>query len=149
MLCDLDHFKHINDRFGHPAGDRCLQTFAERAVRVLPNSAVLGRYGGEEFVVLVSEVNLTGARAIAERLRLEVADTPVVVDGEVIALTVSIGIASFDDANSSALTTLLARVDAALYRAKAAGRNCVIEAETGNLLTFERRASPNRDEHHG
>ncbi len=148
MLCDLDHFKHINDRFGHPAGDRCLQAFAERAVRVLPNSAVLGRYGGEEFVVLLNEANVTAARAIAERLRLEVADTPIVVDDEAIVLTVSIGLTVFDSGNSSALATLLTRVDAALYRAKAAGRNCVVEAEAGNPLTFERRVSSNRDEHH-
>lgn len=133
MLCDLDHFKHINDRFGHPVGDRCLQAFAERALRVLPTSAELGRYGGEEFVVLLYESDPAAVRAVAERLRLEVADTPVVVDSEVITLTVSIGLVGFDGTNSSSLATLLARADAALYRAKAEGRNCIVEAEPANL----------------
>ncbi len=144
LLCDLDHFKLVNDRFGHAAGDRCLQAFAERAQRVLPNSAELGRYGGEEFVVLLHESDLAAVRVIAERLRREVGDTPVVVDGHAIPLTVSIGMAGFDGVNSLVLATLLARVDAALYRAKAEGRNRVVEAQTGNLTTFERRADPTR-----
>ncbi|GMU44174.1 MAG: hypothetical protein AMXMBFR25_21600 [Lysobacterales bacterium] len=128
LLCDLDHFKRINDHFGHPVGDRCLQIFVERAGRVLPSSAELGRYGGEEFLVLLTA---TGAQALAlaERLRRELADAPAVVGEHRIELTVSIGVADIAPFSLPTTASLLARADSALYRAKAEGRNRVIVAE--------------------
>lgn len=128
LLCDLDHFKRINDRYGHPAGDRCLLAFVERTLRVLPAGDELGRYGGEEFVVLLRGVDVSVAWAIAERLRRELADTPVVVGEEVIPVTVSIGLTMLDASTLPDSVGLIARADAALYRAKADGRNRVVDA---------------------
>lgn len=127
LICDLDHFKRINDRWGHPIGDRCLQAFAERAARVLPGSADLARFGGEEFVILLKE---TGPLTLelAERLRREIGEVPVVVDGEVIALSVSIGLVGIGPDTRPDLAELFKRADAALYWAKAEGRNRVVDA---------------------
>lgn len=128
LMCDLDHFKRINDGFGHSAGDRCLQIFVERAERVLAETCELGRYGGEEFVVLLTATG-TQARLLAERLRQELADTPVLVDEHRINLTVSIGMADIAPFSLPTTASLFALADAALYRAKAEGRNRVIMAD--------------------
>lgn len=128
LICDLDHFKRINDRWGHPVGDRCLQAFAERAARLLPGTAELGRLGGEEFVILLRETG-TAALGLAEQLRREIAEVPVVVGDEVIALSVSIGLVGIEPGADSSIAGLLKQADAALYWAKAEGRNRVLVAE--------------------
>lgn len=125
LFCDLDHFKQINDRHGHPAGDRCLQAFAERAARVLPDDALIGRYGGEEFAILLTGTDPAVARAGAERLRAEIAAAPVVVGQSSIPLRVSIGATCIAPATEHSAQQVLADADAAVYRAKAAGRDRV------------------------
>jgi len=124
MMLDLDHFKKINDKYGHPIGDQVLREFAIRCRKIVREADLLGRYGGEELIILLPETDLVPALQVAERLCLSIAKTPIkVVDFE-ISVTVSIGVASKDD-NTSHLETLIARADQAMYIAKHKGRNCV------------------------
>lgn len=119
LMMDLDHFKEVNDRHGHLVGDRVLTGFVARVIALLRRPDRFGRFGGEEFVALLPETSLQEALIVAERIRAEVAAG----SGQP-SCTVSIGVAVSrpDDAS---LDVLLARADAALYHAKAAGRNCV------------------------
>lgn len=123
LMLDLDHFKTINDAHGHQMGDQVLAEFAQRLQSVLRKPAILGRYGGEEFVVLLPETSPDEARLVAQRL-LEVAASQSVLPH----CTVSIGLASFQHAGDDTLQALISRADAALYRAKRLGRNRVEEA---------------------
>lgn len=126
LLLDADHFKAINDTYGHDAGDRVLQSLANVCIRELRDVDVLGRFGGEEFTVTLPETSIETALEAAERLRISLADTPVMLDdGQMIRYTVSIGAASLKNASES-LTELLNRADSALYKAKEAGRNRVV-----------------------
>ncbi|HEY0839679.1 MAG TPA: GGDEF domain-containing protein [Vulgatibacter sp.] len=127
LMMDLDHFKEVNDTFGHPAGDAALRHFAAVVSSALRSTDVFGRYGGEEFVVLIPGASASHARAAAERLRALVAASPVSFEGREIPLTVSVGIA-WEDAAESGFVALLGRADAALYLAKDGGRDRVIEA---------------------
>jgi diguanylate cyclase (GGDEF)-like protein len=120
LLCDLDRFKAINDRFGHAAGDQCLRHFARVFQQALQGHGVCGRYGGEEFLALLPGHDLEGGFAVAEALRRSVERSPVDVQGVRLALTVSSGIARLGAAGPAAA---LAAADRALYRAKDRGRN--------------------------
>lgn len=132
LMIDIDHFKQINDRFGHGQGDRVLAAVAGALQSGLRHGALLGRVGGEEFAVLLPETGAAEAARAAERLRLRVAalvqpDGPG-ADGALAwphAITASFGLAVREAAEPDSLETLLARADAALYAAKAAGRNLV------------------------
>jgi diguanylate cyclase (GGDEF)-like protein len=126
MLLDLDHFKAINDRFGHATGDACLQRFAEVLQVGRGGVATFGRYGGEEFIAIVASPDVAAARALAERLRMDTERLRLDRAGVRVALTVSIGFAPIVDGAAAAL----AAADRALYRAKASGRNRV-EMEPG------------------
>jgi len=128
LFIDLDHFKEINDTFGHPAGDACLHAIVGPIQAELRNSDVIGRYGGEEFVVILSSADAGAARPIAERILRRVADVRVTGYGEPISLTCSIGIATSDMLGVWG-QHLIARADAAVYVAKRAGRNRVQFAE--------------------
>ena len=128
LMLDADHFKRINDAFGHQTGDEVLRELALRLQAPLPSSARLGRYGGEEFLVVLPDLTHDGARAVAERLRAGAgepfaAGSPLAAAG-IGRLSVSIGLAVFQGP-ADTLDALLARADAALYRAKAQGRNRV------------------------
>jgi diguanylate cyclase (GGDEF)-like protein len=125
MMLDLDHFKQVNDSYGHAIGDEVLHTVAERLKNALRQTDLLGRYGGEEFVVLLSETGPELARTVAERLRKSIADEPIVTSGPIIPLTVSIGVASLDG-DPADLSGLLNRADSAMYTAKNSGRNQVV-----------------------
>ncbi|MFI4948242.1 MAG: PleD family two-component system response regulator [Alphaproteobacteria bacterium] len=127
MLFDVDHFKKVNDRYGHPAGDEVLRELAERAVRQVRNVDLVGRLGGEEFVVVMPETSLSEAMLVAERLRLAMADEPFIVQGsgDRLPVTVSVGVAMTGEGTDT-METLLKRADDALYAAKKAGRNCII-----------------------
>ncbi|MDR7270528.1 diguanylate cyclase (GGDEF)-like protein [Pelomonas saccharophila] len=120
LMLDLDHFKQINDEHGHLVGDRVLADFVERAHAVLRRPAVLGRYGGEEFVALLPDTDAEQALAVAERLRASPA-----ADAALPRCHVSIGVATaqFEDT----LDSLINRADAGLYQAKARGRNQVVQ----------------------
>jgi diguanylate cyclase (GGDEF)-like protein len=125
-MLDLDHFKAINDSFGHSIGDMALQMAAaaiRSRVRVHDH---VGRYGGEEFVLVLPGTPLAGARRVAESVRDAIASVELETDSGPVTLTVSIGIAEW--CADETLDDVLGRADGALYRAKELGRNCVAEA---------------------
>ena len=123
-MLDADHFKSVNDRFGHNGGDKVLRSLVFSIRATLRDSDLIGRVGGEEFVVLSPGADLASAMRLAERVRSTVAETPLVIDGQSLTLTVSVGVAvaGLNDRDGAAL---LQRADAALYEAKRAGRNRV------------------------
>ena len=123
LMLDIDHFKRVNDHYGHATGDQALRKIAERCVTSARTVDLIGRYGGEEFVILLPETHLESARGVAERLRQLVADEAISTDAGPLRVTVSIGVAEASDHDT--LGTLIERADAALYEAKRAGRNCV------------------------
>jgi diguanylate cyclase (GGDEF)-like protein len=120
-MIDVDHFKRVNDTYGHPVGDEVLRAIVSRCQKAIRISDALGRYGGEEFVLVLPETALNEARVVAERVRNSVSGALVVVGDRALPITVSIGLASFQ--NKEKAEALLARADKALYAAKAAGRN--------------------------
>jgi len=124
LACDLDHFKSINDRFGHAVGDDALRLFAATASARIRASDVIGRLGGEEFAVIVAG-GLPEATIVAERIRSAFEQAGVEISGHRANATVSIGIATAF-APQAELEVLLTRADAALYRAKSSGRNRVM-----------------------
>src|SRR5438552_3286884 len=127
MMLDVDHFKRINDRHGHHVGDQVLRALAERCRRALRSVDVLGRYGGEEFaIVLPGTTQHNAATVLAERIRKRVADEPIKTDDGAVKVTVSVGVAELD-AEMRGPEDLLKRADAALYEAKQAVRNRVVE----------------------
>ncbi len=124
LFIDLDHFKQINDTFGHQAGDACLSAIVAPIQAELRQSDVVGRYGGEEFVVILSSADDAAAHPIAQRILERVAAVRVEGFGEPIALTCSIGVATSNTLGVWG-EQLIARADAAVYAAKRSGRNCV------------------------
>ena len=127
VICDLDHFKLINDTHGHAAGDLVLQMFAHIARGRLRLDDVIGRLGGEEFAIVMPNAGWEAAYAVAERIRLGFAEGRIPFDDEMVSTTVSAGVATAH--HSSTVGRLLAEADAALYRAKALGRNRVEVAD--------------------
>ena len=130
MIADLDHFKRVNDRFGHAVGDRVLRLFADTAVNCLRPEDLVGRLGGEEFVAILPGASADGAMAAAERVRAAFAAAAAEVETLPVGGSVSIGIASAR-AGACDLDQLVARADGALYLAKARGRNRVENAGDG------------------
>ena len=125
-MVDLDHFKQINDNYGHQAGDDVLQEAARRVNSVVREYDTVGRYGGEEFLVLLPDTPVEEATTIAERIRSILADSPISTrDGEQISATTSIGLATADPAFRGGMKDVIESADAALYRAKRSGRNRV------------------------
>ncbi len=120
LLLDIDHFKRVNDGYGHPAGDVVLTEFASRLRAELREGDVAGRWGGEEFLVVLPRTGSEGAFALAERLRLAIEATPMHADGVAISVTVSGGCAL---GPVGSVTELVGRADTLLYSAKGAGRN--------------------------
>ncbi len=126
LICDIDHFKHFNDEFGHDAGDAALQAVAETLQQYFRESDIPCRFGGEEFVVLMRDAVLEDAVAKAERLREAVQALDISYRDETLShLTISIGVSSLSDADTDA-ETLLRQADQALYAAKQSGRNRVL-----------------------
>lgn len=124
LFIDLDHFKSVNDRFGHARGDDCLRAVSTALRGVLSDADMFGRYGGEEFIAVLPGRDGAEARAVGERMRTAVENAEVRHEGQRVRLTVSIGIATRlrgEDAPAAAI----ARADKALYAAKRQGRNCV------------------------
>lgn len=128
ILIDADHFKRVNDEFGHLAGDEVLKDLARRTQAGLRTIDIAARFGGEEFVALLPSTPLAGALVVAERIRLDVMNHVVDVDGVSIAYTISIGVAEFT-ARSDTIEAVIKRADDALYRAKRTGRNRVCVEE--------------------
>ena len=125
VLLDVDHFKHINDTFGHAIGDLCLKQLVKRITPLLRETDFFARYGGEEFVALLPETPVDGARDVAEKIRSLIAKTEFLHKGETVRVTISLGVTQVLSSDTSA-TSLFERVDQALYAAKNAGRNRVV-----------------------
>jgi diguanylate cyclase (GGDEF)-like protein len=139
LLIDLDHFKSINDRFGHAIGDRVLELFAEIAQKNLRASDLLGRLGGEEFAAVLYDTPEAQAIEMAERLRLAFEQITQNVEGHEVAATMSVGLVHCQ-APMLDVPSLLAQADQALYFAKERGRNRVELANLGMVL--ERKDAP-------
>jgi diguanylate cyclase (GGDEF)-like protein len=128
LLIDVDNFKKLNDRYGHPEGDECLKKIAEQLSKILRRSSdTLARYGGEEFVAILPETTKESAQLIADAMRLSVEELKIKNEGSKVArvVTVSIGVCSENTTLNRPAEELLNAADAALYRAKKLGRNCV------------------------
>jgi two-component system, cell cycle response regulator len=127
LMFDIDHFKKVNDTFGHLAGDAVIRAIADLARRSVRAGDTLGRYGGEEFVVILRGIGLSGGVEIAERLRAAVAQHPVAFEGRQIPVTASGGVASLACCGAARnRTQLLSVADARLYKAKQGGRNRIM-----------------------
>jgi diguanylate cyclase (GGDEF)-like protein len=146
LMFDLDHFKSVNDRFGHSAGDEVLRLFARVTKASTRLDDIIGRFGGEEFIAIVPG-DIEVAEKIAERVRTAFENAGAVIENQPIAATVSIGAASSYDA-AMTVDALIAKADAALYRAKHEGRNRVVSTESesaserARLIAAARRARP-------
>jgi diguanylate cyclase (GGDEF)-like protein len=133
LALDVDQFKTVNDRFGHPAGDRVIKQIGDTLLRTLRGSDIVGRYGGDEFLVAMPGCDADTALALAEKLRRAVEDRCSVVAPESgrLAVTLSIGVCALEDQHASS-AELVDEADRALYAAKAAGRNRVVQAGSVN-----------------
>ncbi|GAA0810792.1 diguanylate cyclase [Colwellia sp. D2M02] len=127
IMLDLDHFKKLNDNYGHQGGDKALIDVTQIVKSVLRIEDVFGRYGGEEFAIILPETDIQGALDLAQRVCNTVAKTPVLFQEHIIQLSVSIGVSQLSD-NDTSYEKLIANADAALYQAKANGRNQVFNA---------------------
>jgi len=127
IICDLDHFKIVNDTHGHLAGDAALLSAATTMRSTLRGGDAFGRFGGEEFLAVLPETDLDSARHAAERLRRSLVDTPIAVpSGRNVTVTGSFGVASAEELGTDASAdALISLADTRLYQSKAAGRNCV------------------------
>lgn len=123
IVMDVDKFKAINDRYGHATGDQVIKALCEMVTQVIRKTDMLFRYGGEEFVVLMSNTGCDGALLLAERVRGEVEHMQVRIGANPVPVRVSLGVASLHSGEDG--QSLFDRADAALYQAKTAGRNCV------------------------
>jgi diguanylate cyclase (GGDEF)-like protein len=127
LMIDIDHFKQVNDRFGHEAGDRVLKFLANVLISAKRASDVVGRIGGEEFAILLPETSKEAALVIAERLRQLAQTCAPAIAGEKLDVTISIGVAAAS-IRTSGMETLCRQADQALYEAKRSGRNRVVAA---------------------
>ncbi|WP_176025342.1 GGDEF domain-containing protein [Azospirillum argentinense] len=130
LIADIDHFKRINDSRGHAAGDEALQRFVRTLDGALRPGDLIGRYGGEEFVVLLPNTALADASVVAERLRQRVAAQEMGSDGDSFRMTASFGVAPVAPDAPGGIDDALRVADAALYRAKAEGRNRVVPSQS-------------------
>ncbi len=134
IIMDLDHFKQVNDSYGHQKGDEILLEFSTIMKKFCRSNDVAARYGGEEFFLVLPETHIKGALHIAERIREEMADTKFQSKGKGFNVTVSCGIAEFDSARMQDGADLIKVSDIALYKAKHKGRNRTIQGTADDLL---------------
>ncbi len=126
IMLDIDHFKQVNDTFGHTVGDQVLHAVASRCLGILRVVDIIGRYGGEEIIMLLPETDGYRARQVAERLRWQFYNTPIPTDRGVVSITISLGVATVVKMVTLSLDQLIDRADQALYVAKQSGRNQVV-----------------------
>lgn len=125
IFYDLDHFKTVNDQFGHPAGDKALQKVTLAVQAMIRDTDILARYGGEEFCILLPETRQGNAAILAERIRRSVEELTIeLATGETLKLTISLGVAEYTETDT--ISALIERADRAVYQAKKAGRNCAV-----------------------
>ena len=144
LILDIDHFKRINDRFGHEAGDLALCRFVELVQAMMRESDVIARLGGEEFVVILPDTDEHAAMNLAERIRQHLSDSEFAVSGWPVPLLASIGVASLEPEISN-LETLLRETDRAMYEAKRTGRNRVVAASTLHAQPSLELSTPKRE----
>jgi two-component system chemotaxis family response regulator WspR len=132
VMADLDKFKSINDRFGHPTGDAVLQQASRRLIGAVRAYDHVGRYGGEEFLIVLPNCDGEQAGKLSERLRQSIAEPPMNAEGKELQVTCSFGVASTGASAGVTVAALVHAADDALYLAKEAGRNCV---QVGHLLS--------------
>ncbi len=138
LLFDADHFKRINDNYGHAVGDQVLIHLCRLSEAVMRENDMIARYGGEEFVILLPHTDLTGASELAHRIQQRLLEQPFKYEGQQVLVTVSIGVARFFPDQS--FTDLITDADKALYRAKQSGRNCVKLSERGPMLNLDEQS---------
>jgi diguanylate cyclase (GGDEF)-like protein len=136
LMFDVDDFKHINDTFGHAMGDQVLERVTQTVCAILRSADIFGRYGGDEFVILLPQTNAQEALLPAERIHASIAAMRIETDKGLLTVTISIGIAQtiLDVSQFDTVEKLFLRADKALYAAKQAGRNCTL-IYTGEMLT--------------
>ena len=136
VLCDLDDFKNVNDTYGHPVGDDALRAFAAALNATVREVDLAGRWGGEEFALVLPGTDAEGGAALAERARVKIEArdlrTP---DGRIVKLTSSFGVAAYPDC--AELADLVAAADSALYAAKNRGKNCVVVSAESSVAGFD------------
>jgi diguanylate cyclase (GGDEF)-like protein len=125
LMIDADHFKMINDRHGHLAGDQALKEISSIIQENVREIDIVGRFGGEEFCVVLSDTDLEGARVVAERIRKSAQKRVIKAFDSTLHVTLSIGLAMYPS-DGKLLEELMDKADWALYRAKSQGRNCVV-----------------------
>ena len=136
LMLDADHFKKVNDTYGHKVGDKVLIELAARAEKALRDKDIVARYGGEEFIIFLPEINVTQAEKVADRLRQSISTIVVYSDdNQEVRFTVSVGVSSSDISDN--VDTLVKTADEALYRAKQNGRNRVEVFSQNDLKIFE------------
>ena len=135
LMIDLDHFKRINDGYGHLVGDEVLKAVVTQIKDCIRQTDICFRYGGEEFVVLLNNANIANARLIAERIRMTVSDLCIATDKGLLQVTLSSGLAMLKDDDSC--NDLLKRADNALYQAKQSGRNKVCVSKESHAITSQ------------
>lgn len=133
LMADLDHFKKVNDSFGHAAGDAVLREVAERLKSDLRTYDLVGRYGGEEFLIILPNCKLSVATRRANEIRCLICKDAIVTTFATVPMTVSIGVTATDPAQTFAIEDLLQQADEALYSAKQHGRNCVKAGPAGQV----------------
>jgi two-component system cell cycle response regulator len=132
LLADLDHFKSVNDKFGHLVGDEVLKEVSRRLLGSIRSYDFVGRYGGEEFLIVLNNCNSNSAMARAEEIRIAIAAKPIQTQAGALPLTMSIGVLLSHEWGPRPMQELMQEVDLALYAAKAAGRNCIRRADPGS-----------------
>ncbi len=125
MMCDIDHFKAVNDKFGHSAGDDVLREVSRRLQSSVRSYDMVGRYGGEEFLVVLNKCDPASAVARAENLRQAIFSQPIHLADTQLTLSISVGLALSSEFPHCDVEEVLHQADMALYAAKAAGRNCI------------------------
>ena len=131
LMLDIDGFKRVNDTYGHAVGDEVLRHLAERCRRAVRDIDIVGRYGGEEFAVVLPETDLKTAYEVAERIRSTIGGEPFDTEVGPLPIRVSVGLALLTDDNDQTMASLLDRADTAMYLVKRAGGDAVRSAESG------------------
>ena len=125
MILDIDHFKKVNDQYGHPAGDKTIKTLARIIAKAIRETDIAGRYGGEEFTIILPDTEVSSARIVAERIRKLAEHLPVEWEEHTINFTVSIGLAGFNSSFGDHMAWI-EKADQGLYEAKESGRNKIV-----------------------
>jgi uroporphyrinogen decarboxylase len=149
LMIDLDHFKLVNDRYGHPVGDQVLCRVVQACQSTIRKVDFLGRYGGEEFLILMPQTGYSRAKEAADRVHRAIQQLVIEVDSAPVRVTISLGVATFDPLLDSDLDALIKRVDDALYAAKAGGRNRVsvapLRTDSPNISVRKEMSMNKRD----